>query len=172
MADAATISVLLTAKDEASAKLKQVGDKMKGLGSTFAQHGKQIGMGLMAAGAGIEMLAQQQQALTESTRKLAYQTGLTEKEIRGMATSLSNATFPLQSAIDLMTIAAQQGLEGAEALKEYANFWDMVGDATGGSAEKMATMGASLAAVGIEVGNETELLNAFGLISQETVGSV
>ena len=172
MADAATISVLLTAKDEASAMLKKVGDNMKGLGSTFAQHGKQIGVGLMAAGAGIEMLAQKQQALTESTRKLAHQTGLTEKEIRGMATSLSNATFPLESALRLMELGSQQGLESAEALKKYANFWDMIGDATGASAEKMAKMGASLAAVGIEVGNETELLGAFGLISRETVGTV
>ena len=172
MADAATISVLLSAKDEASAKLKTVGDNMGRLGQNFQRHGKAIGLGLVAAGAGIEVLAKKQQELTESTRKLAHQTGMTEKEIRGMATSLSNATFPLESALSLMELASQQGLEGAEALKKYANFWDMVGDATGGSAEKMATMGAALAAVGIEVGQETELLGAFGLISQNTTTSV
>ena len=79
MADAATISVLLSAKDEASAKLKTVGDNMNRLGQNFQRHGKAIGVGLMAAGAGIEVLAQKQQGLTESARKLANQTGMTEK---------------------------------------------------------------------------------------------
>ena len=172
MADAATVSVLLSAKDEASAKLKTVGDNMGRLGQNFQKHGKAIGLGLVGMGAGIEALAQQQQALTESTRKLGFQTGMTEGEIRKMATGLSNATFPLQSAIDLMMLGARQGLEGADALKEYATFWDMVGDATGGSAEKMAEMGAALAALGVEVGEESQLLQAFGLIQTTTTGSV
>ena len=172
MADAATISVLLTAKDEASAKLKQVGDRMKGLGSSFTQHSKQIGLGLVAVGAGIEVLAKKQQELTEASRKLAQQTGMTEGEVRKLAIELSNATFPLESAIDLMQLASQRGLEGGEALKSFANFWDMVGDATGGSAEKMAEMSASLVSVGIELGNETELLGAFGLMQENTTTSV
>ena len=172
MADAATISVLLTAKDEASAKLKQVGDRMSGLGSSFSRHSKQIGLGLVAVGAGIEVLAKKQQELTEASRKLAQQTGMTEGQVRKLAIELSNATFPLESAIDLMQLAAQRGLEGGEALKSFANFWDMVGDATGGSAEKMAEMSASLASVGIELGNETELLGAFGLMHQNTTTSV
>ena len=172
MADAATISVLLSAKDEASAKLKTVGDNMGRLGQNFQKHGKAIGLGMLAVGAGIEVLAKQQQELTESTRKLSYQTGLTEGDIRKLATELSNATFPLQSAIDLMMLGARQGLETGEALQQYANFWDMIGDATGGSAEKMAEMGASLAALGIEVGEESRLLEAFGLIQTTTTGSV
>ena len=172
MADAATIAVLLSAKDEASAKLKQVGDNMGRLGKTFADHSQKMGMAMVGVGAGIEVLAKKQQELTESARKLAYQTGFTEKEIRGFATSLSNATFPLDSAIELMMLASQQGLDSEKALKDYANFWDTVGDATGGSAEQMAKLGAALAAVGISAGDEAKLLNAFGLITRETTSSV
>ena len=84
MADAATIAVLLSAKDEASAKLKQVGDNMGRLGKTFADHSQKMGMAMVGVGAGIQVLAKQQQELTESARKLAYQTGFTEKEIRGL----------------------------------------------------------------------------------------
>ena len=172
MADAATIAVLLSAKDEASAKLKQVGDNMGRLGKTFADHSQKMGMAMVGVGAGIQVLAKQQQELTESARKLAYQTGFTEKEIRGFATSLSNATFPLDSAINLMMLASQQGLDSEKALKDYAKFWDTIGDATGGSADQMAKLGAALAAVGISAGDEAKLLNAFGLITRETTSSV
>ena len=113
-------------------------------------------------GAGIEALAQ----------KLSNATQCSEGEIRTMASSLSNATFPLDEVLGLMELGAQQGLESAEALKEYANFWDTVGDATGLSSEALAKAGAALAAVGVEVGNESELLGAFGLIARESTGTV
>jgi hypothetical protein len=139
---------------------------------SIVKNRKAIGVGMVAMGAGIEAVAQKQAGLTESTRKLANATQFSEGEIRGMATSLSNATFPLDSALELMTLGAQQGLESADALKEYAAFWDTVGDATGLSADALAKSGAALAAVGIEVGNESELLGAFGLITQESTSSV
>jgi len=139
---------------------------------SIVKNRKAIGLGIAAMGVGIEGLAKSQQGLTESSRKLANATGMSEQEIRGMATSLSNATFPLDSALELMTLGAQQGLDSADALKQYAAFWDTVGDATGLSAEALAKSGAALAAVGIEVGNESELLGAFGLITQESTSTV
>ena len=150
-------------------KVKTGFQKMK---DSIIKNRKAIGLGMVAMGAGIEMVAKQQQGLTESTRKLGNATGMSEKEIRDMATSLSNATFPLDSALELMKLGAQQGLESADALKKYANFWDTVGDATGLSAEALAKAGAALGAVGVEVGNESELLGAFGLITDESTQSV
>ena len=51
MADAATISVLLSARDEASAKLRQVEGRMGKLGESFSRHRQ--GIGRAAAGIGI-----------------------------------------------------------------------------------------------------------------------
>ena len=150
-------------------KVKTGFQRMK---DSIIKNRKAIGLGMVAMGAGIEVVAKQQQGLTESTRKLGNATGMSEKEIRDMATSLSNATFPLDSALELMKLGAQQGLESADALKKYANFWDTVGDATGLSAEALAKAGAALGAVGVEVGNESELLGAFGLITDESTQSV
>jgi predicted nucleic acid-binding protein len=150
-------------------KVKTGFQKMK---DSIIKNRKAIGLGMVAMGAGIEVVAKKQQGLTDSTRKLANATGMGEKEIRDMATSLSNATFPLESALELMKLGAQQGLESADALKKYANFWDTVGDATGLSADALAKSGAALAAVGVEVGNESELLGAFGLITNESTSSV
>jgi hypothetical protein len=156
----------------AEAGFKKVKTGFAGVKDSILKNRKAIGLGLVAMGAGIEGLAKSQQGLTESSRKLANATGMSEQEIRGMATSLSNATFPLEEALGLMTLGAQQGLESADALKQYAAFWDTVGDATGLSSEALAKSGAALAAVGIEVGNESELLGAFGLITQESTSTV
>ena len=150
-------------------KVKTGFQKMK---DSVIKNRKAIGIGITALGVGMEGLAKTQQGLTDSTRKLANATQFSESEIRGMATSLSNATFPLESALELMKLGAQQGLESADALKEYANFWDTVGDATGLSADALAKSGAALAAVGVEVGNESALLGAFGLITNESTSSV
>ena len=171
MANEVSIKITADPKD-AEAGFKKVKSGFQSVKDSIVKNRKAIGVGMVAMGAGIEGLAKSQQGLTESSRKLANATGMSEQEIRGMATSLSNATFPLDSALELMTLGAQQGLDSADALKQYAAFWDTVGDATGLSAEALAKSGAALAAVGIEVGNESELLGAFGLITQESTSTV
>jgi predicted nucleic acid-binding protein len=168
-----TVEITISADpSSAEAGFKKVKSGFQSVKDSIIKNRKAIGVGLVAMGAGIEKLAKNQQGLTESTRKLANATGMSEKEIRGMATSLSNATFPLDEALGLMKLGAQQGLESADALKQYASFWDTVADATGLSSEALAKSGAALAAVGIEIGSESELLGAFGLISQESTQSV
>jgi len=171
MANEVEITITADPKN-AEAGFKKVKTGFQSVKDSIVKNRKAIGVGFVAMGAGIEALAQSQAGLTESTRKLANATQLSEGEIRTMATSLSNATFPLDEVLGLMELGAQQGLESAEALKAYAGFWDTVGDATGLSSEALAKSGAALAAVGVEVGNESELLAAFGLVSQESTGSV
>jgi len=167
------VEIKITADpSSAEAGFKKVKTGFQSVKDSIVKNRKAIGVGLVAMGAGIETLAKNQAGLTESTRKLANATQFSEGEIRTMATSLSNATFPLDSVLGLMELGAQQGLESADALKAYAGFWDTVGDATGLSAEALAKSGAALAAVGVEVGNESELLGAFGLITQESTSSV
>jgi len=167
------VEITITADAAAAEKgIKGVKTGFQSMKDSVVKNRKMIGLGITALGAGMEGLAKSQQGLTDSTLKLANATGLSEDEIRDMAASLSNATFPLDSALELMKLGAQQGLDSADALKQYASFWDTVGDATGLSAEALAKSGAALAAVGIEVGNESELLGAFGLVSQESTASI
>ena len=162
------LTILLKARDEATKVLQGAG---KGVG----QMKKAVvgaGLAMAAAGVAVDALARKQAPLLEATKKLANQTGMTEKEIRGMATSLSNATFPLEDALGLMDLASKQGLKGADALKEYANFWDTVGDATGLTSTELAKSAAALKAVGVEAGKEEKLLGAFGLIMTKSTSSV
>lgn len=131
-----------------------------------------ITLAAAGAAAGAEGFARSQQDLSFATATLSTQTGLTESEVRDLATSLSDATFPLDDVLELLEIGAQRGLEGADSLANYASFWDMVGDATGENGVALGKAGVALAAIGIELGNETEALDAFGFIANETTQDV
>ncbi len=162
------MTILLKLKDTATAGIKKSG-------GVLDKYKTQLRVGAVAAaGAGLalEGLAKKVAPLNEAVGKLAVQTGLTDKEIRGMATSLSNATFPLDEALVLMNLASKAGLNSKKAMTEYAKFWDMIGDATGLSSEALAKSGAALKAVGIEAGQEADILQALGLITTQTSGNV
>ena len=53
MAEAQTVTVLLQAKDQASATIDRVDKKMGGLAQSFGKHRQKIGMAATAIGAGI-----------------------------------------------------------------------------------------------------------------------
>lgn len=144
-------------------------DVERGLSSQTARI---AGAAATAMGAAIEGLARGQQESTQAIERMSAATGMQSSELRGLATDLSNATFPLDDVIALMEHGTQAGIEGAGNLRQYANFWDMVGDATGSSGPKLAEGAAGLRAVGIAAGEEGEALNAFGFITEHTTGSV
>ena len=115
------VEIKITADpSSAEAGFKKVKSGFQSVKDSIVKNRKAIGLSIAALGVGLEGVAKSQAGLTESSRKLANATGMSEQEIRGMATSLSNATFPLDSALQLMTLGAQQGLDSADALKQYA----------------------------------------------------
>ena len=99
------VEIKITADpSSAEAGLKKVKSGFQSMKDSIVKNRKAIGVGILAMGAGIEALAQKQAGLTESTRKLANATQFSEGEIRTMASSLSNATFPLESVLGLMEL--------------------------------------------------------------------
>ena len=171
MANQVEITITADPKN-AEAGFKKVKTGFSGMKDSILKNKKAIGVGILAMGAGMEALAKKQQPLTEATRKLAVQTGFSEDAIRDMATGLSNATLPLDSALELMKLGSQRGLDSEDALKKYATFWDTIGDATGLSAEALAKSGLALGALGIKAGEEEEALAAFGLVMSNGAGDV
>lgn len=126
----------------------------------------------VAAGAGMETFARAQQPVTRDLRKLAASTGISEDAMRDLVKETANVTFPLQDVIDVMEKGREQGLKSADQLQDFAQFWDMVGDATGENAVQLSEAGVALRAVGIAAGDESKALGAFGFISQETTQDV
>ncbi|HEX6682427.1 MAG TPA: phage tail tape measure protein [Candidatus Limnocylindrales bacterium] len=147
-------------------------DAVGGLSGAIDRHFAAITAAGVAAGAGLEAFARNMAPLNEANSRLAAMTGESEQAMRDLALETSNVGFPLAEVQELMETGSQRGLEGADALQRYANFWDMVGDATGESATALGQAGTALAAVGIEAGNEAEAVNALGFITENTTGSV
>ena len=157
-------------------QVKQKGDEVgkhnEKVSGWMEQNWKKIGAATAIAGAGIEALARKQAPLTQQTRQLARSLDMTESEMRDLARSTADVTFPLDEVLDLMEKGRQQGIRSAEQLQEYAQFWDTVGDATGESAVRLGEAGSALRAVGIAAGEEAEALSAFGFVAQETTSDV
>jgi phage-related protein len=150
-------------------KLKKRGVEMA---ETVSERWLEIGAAGVGLGLAIEGFARSQQDANIQTKQLAESLDMSEGEVRKLATSMSDATFPLEDVLDLMELGRQQGLDSAEALEEYATFWDMVGDATGSSGPILADAGTALRQMGIAAGEEGEALAAFGFITEETTQDV
>jgi hypothetical protein len=125
-----------------------------------------------AGGLAMEGFARKMAGPNEAIRRLAARTGLGEDAMRDLAKETSNVTFPLDQVLSLMETGMQRGLEGADALQQFASFWDMVGDATGESATALGEASAALQAVGIDAANQHEALSAIGFITDNTTSSV
>ena len=158
--------------DKIDAGVKKTGKSMQ---EKWAGAGKTMqvaGVAAVALGAGIEMLARANAPLLESTRRLADYLDLDSKAMQQLVIDTSNVTFPLKEVLAIMETGTKLGLEGAESLKKYAQFWDTVGDATGESAPALAEAGASLKALGIAAGEEGKALAAFGFIQRNTTMAI
>ena len=171
-AGVAELQILLKARDDAARVMARTGGAAQKAGQAVQKHWKAASVALGLAAAGVEKLARAQAEHTKIVEQLSAQQQLSTVEVRDLARELSNVTFPLEEVLALMQSATQQGLEGKDALRAYANFWDLVGDATGESGAVLGKAGVALKAVGIEVGQEAKALQAFGFIQDKTTSSV
>lgn len=141
-------------------------------GALVRDNWKQAAAAGAALAAGTELLARSQRESSDAVERLAAQTGLSREEIRGMVTDVAAAGDNLAEMTNLMEVGAQQGLRAAAALKTYADFWDTVADATGGSSVELAKQGLALQAVGIDVENLQASEAAFSFVQTQTTAGI
>jgi len=176
---AQSIDFVIKAVDELTPVVQKIEQNTKGATENMKAHWdkvggnlQKIGIAIGALGVGIEALARSQAPMVEQTRRMSEVLDMSEDSMKRLIIETSNVTFPLSEVIDLMELGSQQGIRSAEALQEYASFWDMVGDATGENSKALAEAGVALKAVGVAAGEEKEALAAFGYITQETTGDI
>jgi len=129
--------------------------------------------GLAAAGTAMQALFDKTQSTRESLGRTAATLGMTRDEVSGMATDLSNATFPLEDAEATLSSLAQQGVESEEDLRNVADSMDAVADATGSSAESISdSMGPALRAFGNDLENAEEHMDTFTFVARNTTQDV
>ncbi len=141
-------------------------------GDSIRDNWNKIAVAIGGAGTAMEAFARQQQDLIESSDRLAYALGGTAEEAREMATSLADATFDLDDVYETMQIGRRQGLETMEQLRDFAEFWDMVADASQEDVTVLAEYSRGLRRVGIDAGQEGDALKAMGYIIEETNSTV
>ena len=164
IADQAFGDTVGSADDAAS----EIGSAFGRMTDTIQENLGKITIGAAAGGAALEGFARSQRDTRVEARNLAGQLGMTDDEMLSLIADTSDATFPLEDVTALMQLAAQRGIDGSDALGDFANFWDMVGDASGESAVDLAEAGVALGRVGISAGDEGEALDAFGFIMNNT----
>ena len=167
-----TMEIVIKAIDQASNTLKGIQNTSTSTTKTMKMNYAKLGIGIAAAGTAMHAFAKSQAPLTEQTKQLAASTNMTTKEMRNLAIATSDVTFPLNEVLDIFETGRQQGIRSGEQLQEYAQFWDLVGDATQENATHLASAGVALNAIGIEATNQQEALSAFGFITQETTSNV
>jgi phage-related minor tail protein len=164
----AVMEIIARATDNASSVLQGIGRTGSGAAQSLSRNWGQVAIAGAAAGAAVEGLARNVAPLNKTIRDLADSTEMTENETRKLAASMVNATFPASEVVTLLEEGRKQGLKSAEQLKEFAGFWDMVGDATGESSEQLAKSGVALRALGIDTDNQAQVLSSLGFVMRES----
>jgi len=150
----------------------ELGQSSKRNGSFIKNNWKQITVATAGLATGIESLTRKNAGANEGLKRLSASTGIESDEMRKLALETSNVTFPMEDVIGLMELGRKQGLKSAEDLQEYAQFWDLIGDATGESAISLSENSNALRSLGIDVGKESEALAAFGYVSENTTQDI
>jgi hypothetical protein len=166
------VEIIIRAIDQASGTLNKIGASGGDLERKLVANWKAIGVAAAAAGAGLELLARQQNALSEATDKLSIASGLSSSDLRNMVTDVTGYGDSIKEVVNTMQLGAEQGLKSKQALMEYASYLDMVGDAAGENSDAIADSMIALEAYGISAENVTDTQGAFGYMLNKTTYGV
>ena len=179
------ISTILTAKDEASDSLAAVsatGDDTADSMADVESETEAASEGLLdldarasAAAASVAGLGTAMQSTLDSTRntreelaRASVTLGKTRRETEALAASLSDATFPVEDASATISTLAQTGVEGEEQMRETALAVDLLGDATGTTANEAAQLAPVVQALDGDLSALTDETDAFTAAANET----
>lgn len=143
--------------------------------SMFELDGAALAAGGAVAGIGGAMQGaiNSSQDWRESLGRTATTMGTTQDEAEDMAASLSDATFPMDDAVDTMDSLAQQGIDTEDEMEDVALAMDGVADATGDTAANIAdSMGPALSAFGEDLEDADEHMDTFTWVARNTTQDV
>lgn len=131
----------------------------------------------IAAGGALAGIGTAGQAALDSSRDMRDELGRagrtigrTQDEMVDLATSLSDATFPVEDVSGTLARLSQQGVESEDQLIELAEASDTLADATGTSAESVAeNLGPAMAALGDDIEDMPDVIDAMAIAVNETV---
>lgn len=149
-------------------KEEEVAKKTEETTKKFSFSWQNAALALAGAGAALEVMGRRAAVNNEMLDKMEVVTGIASKRLRQFSLDITTSTDGIAEMTQLMDLAAKAGARTENQLKSFAQFWDLVGDATGASAVALANYEPTLRAFGIGLGQETKALSAFGYIQTQT----
>lgn len=122
-------------------------------------------------GAQAEGMAQEINSANITVGQLAIQTGIAEPQLRGLVSTISNATFPQDEAMMYIKSLDQMGVS-AQNLGASATGLDRINDAFHLGAEKTNQLGQELGVLGVDMNNVSSAFNALAYANDNTVGGM
>ena len=126
--------VTLTGQDKVNKELSTLEQRM-GKASAALKIG---GAAMTTVGAAGTLLVANSKEINAGLASTGLTVGQTEEEMRGLATDITNVTFPLESVAATFDVLAKKGIKDKEMLQQVAVAFDGLADATGSSAELVA----------------------------------
>lgn len=103
----------------------------------FDAAGAAASAGIAAAGGAMNEAVDRSQDWRSELARVAESTDMTHEETEDLAKSVSDATFPMDDAVNTLSVLQQAGVDNQERMADLANEFDAVGDATGATAEEI-----------------------------------
>ena len=156
------LSGLKTGLSEAGGELDKTEGKFAGFSATLQQHGVAIGAAMTGAGLAIVALADDARKTNATLGTTGIQLGKTTEEMRNLALSTTNVTFPLENVTATFDLLTRAGMRDTEQLKATATAFDTLGDAIGMSAQDVTDiMIPAFNAFGIELSDAGDYTDSF-----------
>ena len=167
------LTFLLNARDNASAVINGVrgnnAEAAKDAGEQWKKAGRIIGTALTAVGAaGLKMVSDARK-MNATLGQTALTLGISEKEMRNLALATTDVTFPLESVTKTYDILTRAGMRNTKEMQKAAFAFDALGDATGSSADTMASLLIpALKVFGEKIPQNIEDLDKFTWLAKNT----
>jgi len=129
------LSGLKTGLSEAGGELDKTEGKFAGFSATIKQHGVAIGAAMTGAGLAIVALADDARKTNATLGTTGIQLGKSTEEMRALALSTTNVTFPLENVTATFDLLTRAGMRNTDQMKVTATAFDTLGDAIGMSAQ-------------------------------------
>lgn len=162
------VDILITATDQASATLEQVGETGSDAADTLDISWGKVAVAIGAAAATVEAANRSIQGVRTNIYQMAVRLGESRGEINSLTRDIADFSMNMQDASDVMTTGIREGLKSKAGIKEYAEYWKMVSEATGENAEDLATAAQALKALDIHANNVTDSLSTFDFLLLNT----
>lgn len=128
-----TMDILIEAEDNASQVIEDFGDRATEVAEEAESSFLNLKTAILGLTAGSEMVARQQNRITEGLQRTAHFIGSTEERMRDMAVSIADVTRPVNEVVQGFDELQKRGVDNEAQMASLIDKYDRLGDSMGTS---------------------------------------